>query len=194
MPEFIFMLTKDDQTIADALSVYDEVRGAPLRYVGFKDIGQPAPVLRELTGRIRADGRTAVLEVVSIDRDSEVRSIQTASNKPAAPPTAASSRLSTSNCDTILRRPAPRANRTAISFWRAVARATRRFATLAQAISSTPATTAISTRSGVENPSRKLARPCDPGIASMVARKNCSLVYGDALAKAASFTSISSIW
>jgi hypothetical protein len=28
MSEFIFMLTKDDQTVADALSVYDEVRGA----------------------------------------------------------------------------------------------------------------------------------------------------------------------
>jgi hypothetical protein len=76
MSEFIFMLTKDDQTVADALSVYDEVRGAPLRYVGFKDIGQSASVLRELATRIRADGRTAVLEVVSIDRDSEVRSVR----------------------------------------------------------------------------------------------------------------------
>ena len=76
MSEFIFMLTKDDQTVADALSVYDEVRGAPLRYVGFKDIGQPASVLRELATHIRADGRTAVLEVVSIDRDSEVRSVR----------------------------------------------------------------------------------------------------------------------
>ena len=77
MSEFIFMLTQDDQTVVDALSVYDEVRGAPLHYVGFKDIGQPANVLRELTTRIHDDGRTAVLEVVSIDRDSEVQSIQT---------------------------------------------------------------------------------------------------------------------
>lgn len=75
MSEFIFMLTKDDQTVADPLSVYDEVRGAPLHYVGFKDIGQPTSVLRELTTRIRADGRTAVLEVVSVDRDSELRSV-----------------------------------------------------------------------------------------------------------------------
>jgi hypothetical protein len=76
MSEFIFMLTKDDQTVADALAVYDEVRGAPLRYVGFKDIGQSASVLEELAARIHADGRTAVLEVVSIDRDSEVRSVE----------------------------------------------------------------------------------------------------------------------
>ena len=76
MSEFIFMLTKDDQTVADALSVYDEVRGALLRYVGFKDLGQSTSVLRELTTRIHADGRTAVLEVVSIDRDSEVRSVE----------------------------------------------------------------------------------------------------------------------
>jgi hypothetical protein len=75
MSEFIFMLTKDDQTVRDALSVYDDVRDAPLRHVGFKDIGQPVSVLRALAAKIRADGRTAVLEVVSTDRDSEVRSV-----------------------------------------------------------------------------------------------------------------------
>jgi plasmid stabilization system protein ParE len=76
MTEFIFMLTKDDETVADALAVYDEVRGAQLRFVGFKDIGQPASVLRDLARRIQADGRTAVLEVVSIDRDSEIGSVE----------------------------------------------------------------------------------------------------------------------
>lgn len=76
MSEFIFMLTRNDKTVADAPSVYDDVRDAALRYVGFKDIGQPASVLQELAARIRGDGRTAVLEVVSIDRDSEVRSVR----------------------------------------------------------------------------------------------------------------------
>ena len=76
MPEFIFMLTKDDRTVADAPSVYREVRAAPLRYIGFKDIGQPAPVLRDLAAAIREDGRVAVLEVVSVDRESELRSIE----------------------------------------------------------------------------------------------------------------------
>ena len=77
MSEFIFMLTRKDETVADALAVYDNVRDAALRYVGFKDIGQPASVLQDLAARIQGDGRTAVLEVVSIDRDSEVRSVRT---------------------------------------------------------------------------------------------------------------------
>ena len=76
MPEFIFMLTRDDRTVANALAAYDELGDAPLRYVGFKDVGQPAAVLRDLASRIRADGRIPVLEVVSIDRDSEVRSVR----------------------------------------------------------------------------------------------------------------------
>ena len=39
MIEFIFMLTKDDRTIDGAREVYEELRGAGLRYVG---IGEPA--------------------------------------------------------------------------------------------------------------------------------------------------------
>ena len=78
MPEFIFMLTKDDRTVADASAVYREVRAEPLRYVGFKDIGRPIRVLRDLAATIRDDGRTPVLEVVSVDRDSELRSVDAA--------------------------------------------------------------------------------------------------------------------
>ena len=79
------------------------------------------------------------------------RSIQTASASPAAPPASDSVRLSTSNCEIIRDRLAPKARRTAISFCRAVARAIRRFATLAQAISRTSPTTAVSTSSGLSN-------------------------------------------
>ena len=45
------------------MSVYDEVRGAPLYYVGFKDIGQPISILRELATRIRAAGAANDAEV-----------------------------------------------------------------------------------------------------------------------------------
>ena len=78
MPEFIFMLTKDDRTVADASTVYRDVRAEPLRYVGFKDIGRPIRALRDLAAMIRDDGRTPVLEVVSVDRDSELRSVDAA--------------------------------------------------------------------------------------------------------------------
>jgi hypothetical protein len=76
--EFIFMLTRDDQTVPDALEVYDTVRDSGLRYVGFKDIGQPVPRLRALADAIRADGREVFLEVVSERAEDELRSVNTA--------------------------------------------------------------------------------------------------------------------
>ena len=61
MLEFIFMLTRDDQTVTDALGVYEGLRDTGLRYVGFKDVGVPPETLRDLTAAIRGDGRTVVL-------------------------------------------------------------------------------------------------------------------------------------
>lgn len=76
--EFIFMLTQHDATVPNALDVYDEIRSLPLRYVGFKDVGQPASVLRELTRRMHADGREVMLEVVSEHAEDELRSVDAA--------------------------------------------------------------------------------------------------------------------
>ena len=78
--EFIFMLTHHDATVADALDVYDEVRDLPLRYVGFKDVGQPTSTLKELARRIHADGREAMIEVVSERPEDELRSIAAAAD------------------------------------------------------------------------------------------------------------------
>jgi hypothetical protein len=76
MSEFLFMLTHHDSTVTNCLAVYDQVRDLDdLRWVGFKDVGVPIATLKELTTRIRSDGRNVVLEVVSIDQESEVRSI-----------------------------------------------------------------------------------------------------------------------
>ena len=78
MPEFIFMLTHHDQTLENALDVYDEIRDLPLRYVGFKDVGVPADTLRELTRRMHDDGRQVLLEVVSERAEDELRSVTAA--------------------------------------------------------------------------------------------------------------------
>jgi hypothetical protein len=78
MSEFIFMLTHHDTTVPDALAVYDEVRDTGLRHVGFKDVGATIGTLAALTRRMRADGRTVYLEVVSVTADDELRSIRTA--------------------------------------------------------------------------------------------------------------------
>ncbi len=78
MIEFIFMLTRNDQTVADAMAVYDGIRDTDLRYIGFKDIGLPTTQLRELATAMRADGREVFLEVVSEHADDEIRSVEAA--------------------------------------------------------------------------------------------------------------------
>lgn len=78
MLEFIFMLTRDDRTVANAMAVYDEVRTSGLRFVGFKDVGLSTTRLRDLAGAIRADGRDVFLEVVSERAQDERRSIEAA--------------------------------------------------------------------------------------------------------------------
>jgi len=68
--DFIFMLTCADRTVEDCLAVLDRVAGLGLKHVGFKDIGQPEPVLAELNRRIKATGATSYLEVVSLSTES----------------------------------------------------------------------------------------------------------------------------
>jgi uncharacterized protein related to proFAR isomerase len=78
MPEFIFMLTQNDVTIEDAFEVYDEVRDAGLRYVGFKDVGLPFDRLEALTETIHEGGQEVMLEVVSEEKEDELRSVRAA--------------------------------------------------------------------------------------------------------------------
>jgi hypothetical protein len=78
MAEFIFMLTRNDETVADALAVYDDLRDTTLTHVGFKDVGASTETLAELTRRMHADGRTVYLEVVSVSAEDELRSIAVA--------------------------------------------------------------------------------------------------------------------
>jgi len=78
MPEFVFMLTRNDVTVDDAFEVYGEVRDAGLRYVGFKDIGLPFDRLKALTEAIHDGGQEVMLEVVSEEKEDELRSAQAA--------------------------------------------------------------------------------------------------------------------
>ncbi len=76
-----------------------------------------------------------------------------ASRTPAAAPASANNKLSDSSWRIKRPRPAPMASRTANSFCLPVPRASNRFATLAQAMSNTSPTRAISTLSGSANAS-----------------------------------------
>jgi pyridoxal biosynthesis lyase PdxS len=78
MSHFIFMLTRNDQTVINAREVYQSIRHCGLRYVGFKDIGLPLEELKLLANDIRHDGCKVMLEVVSSTQDSELRSVEAA--------------------------------------------------------------------------------------------------------------------
>ena len=77
-PDFIFMLTRADRTIADAEHRLPEVLAAGVRHIGFKDVGLPPPALRRLADAIRVAGAVTYLEVVSLDAESEAASARLA--------------------------------------------------------------------------------------------------------------------
>jgi hypothetical protein len=73
--DFIFMLTRDDATVADALDIVDAIQPLALRHIGFKDIGAAPDTLRRLTRAIRDAGASVWMEIVSTSREDELRSI-----------------------------------------------------------------------------------------------------------------------
>jgi hypothetical protein len=78
LAEFIFMLTRDDQTIADARRVYESIAGTGIRHVGCKDLGLPRDELEALMQDIRANGHTSYLEVVSETDEATLQSARVA--------------------------------------------------------------------------------------------------------------------
>ena len=76
--DFIFMLTRADQTVEDCLEVLDEILPLGLRAIGFKDVGVAPEVLRELVERIHGGGATSYMEVVSTSEEACLRSARVA--------------------------------------------------------------------------------------------------------------------
>ena len=77
---FIFMLTRNDRTVLDALQQLQTALGLGVRHMGFKDIGLPIEQLKRLNAAIKAGGATSYLEVVSLDRESEMASAKAATD------------------------------------------------------------------------------------------------------------------
>ena len=76
--DFIFMLTRQDQTILDCLDVFDETRELGLRHVGFKDVGVDRETLSRLNRAIRDSGATSYMEVVSTSKEACLNSARIA--------------------------------------------------------------------------------------------------------------------
>ena len=76
--DFVFMLTRSDQTVTDCLEVLDDIRALGLAHIGFKDVGVSPDVLAELVRQIKAAGSTSYMEVVSTSREACLRSARVA--------------------------------------------------------------------------------------------------------------------
>jgi hypothetical protein len=73
--DFVFMLTRNDATVENALDLIEIARELSLRHIGFKDVGAEASALKRLTAAIRAAGASPWMEVVATTRDAELRSV-----------------------------------------------------------------------------------------------------------------------
>lgn len=78
MSEFILMLTRSDETVADAQTLYARLAPRGLRHVGFKDVGLGETELRALRDDIRANGHVAHMEVVAETDDAVLASARMA--------------------------------------------------------------------------------------------------------------------
>jgi hypothetical protein len=76
--DFIFMLTREDQTIEDGLMVLDQVWDSGVKHVGFKDVGVERDVLTALNDTIKAHGAISYMEVVSTTEEACLNSARTA--------------------------------------------------------------------------------------------------------------------
>lgn len=76
--DFIFMLTRQDQTVVDCLEVFDAIRPVGLGHVGFKDIGVDLETLRLLNRRIKDAGIVSYMEVVSTTPEAVLNSARIA--------------------------------------------------------------------------------------------------------------------
>ena len=76
--EFIFMLTRNDETLADAREVYASVATAGVRHFGCKDVGLPRKELEALLSDIESNGHTSYLEVVSESDEATLASARAA--------------------------------------------------------------------------------------------------------------------
>ncbi len=75
---FIFMLTRNDKTVEDAEQHLKTALAAGVHHIGFKDVGLSFDRLKRLNDSIKAGGATSYLEVVSLDKDSEIASAKAA--------------------------------------------------------------------------------------------------------------------
>jgi nitronate monooxygenase len=72
-PELIVMLTHHDQTVQDALELFERTREYPIKHWGFKDVGLPPQEMQRVVTVMKDAGKTTFLEVVSLSEEEGLR-------------------------------------------------------------------------------------------------------------------------
>jgi hypothetical protein len=68
-PELIVMLTHHDQTVPQALELFERTRDFPITHWGFKDVGLPPKEMQRIAEAMKNAGKTTFLEVVSLSEE-----------------------------------------------------------------------------------------------------------------------------
>ena len=61
LPDFVFMLTRGDVTVADAREQLPQVLAAGVKHIGFKDVGLPRSEMATLAAEIHGAGAVLYL-------------------------------------------------------------------------------------------------------------------------------------
>jgi hypothetical protein len=72
-PELIVMLTYQDETVSNALELFDRTKDYPITHWGFKDVGLPPKEMQSVATAMKAAGKTTFLEVVSLSEEDGLR-------------------------------------------------------------------------------------------------------------------------
>jgi hypothetical protein len=76
--DLIVMLTHHDETVSNALDLFNQLKDAPVTHWGFKDVGLPPEKMREVVQAMKAADKITYLEVVSLSEEEGLRGAQLA--------------------------------------------------------------------------------------------------------------------
>lgn len=72
-PKLIVMLTHNDQTVPNALELFERSKDYPITHWGFKDVGQTPNEMQAIVMAMKAVGKITFLEVVSLSEEEGLR-------------------------------------------------------------------------------------------------------------------------
>lgn len=72
-PELIVMLTHNDQTVSNALELFERSKDYPIAHWGFKDVGLASNEMQTVVTAMKSAGKVTFLEVVSLSEEEGLR-------------------------------------------------------------------------------------------------------------------------